>query len=74
MLADGTDYEELGGAHFDDRKREAVQKRLIRRLEALGLEVTVNPVAASSTDAGVVFAEEWHTVAPIALILAHFLS
>ena len=46
MLADGTEYEELGGAYFDERKREAVKQRLIRRLQSLGLEVTVKPVAA----------------------------
>ena len=46
MLADGTEYEELGGGYFDERQRQEVQKRLIRRLESLGLEVTVKPAAA----------------------------
>ena len=34
-------YTELGGAYFDERDRATVQRRLIRRLEGLGLKVTV---------------------------------
>jgi transposase len=38
-------YFELGPNYFDDRKREAVIKRSIQRLEALGMKVSVQPVA-----------------------------
>jgi len=34
-------YRDLGGNYFDERERRAVQRRLVRRLEALGLEVSV---------------------------------
>jgi transposase len=32
-------YEELGGNFFDERDRQATQKRLVRRLEQLGYQV-----------------------------------
>ena len=38
-------YTELGGAYFDERDRATVQRRLIRRLEGLGLKVTVEAVS-----------------------------
>jgi hypothetical protein len=41
VLADEKDYEELGGNYFDEWDRLAVQKRLVRRLEKLGYEVTL---------------------------------
>jgi transposase len=34
---------ELGGNYFDEWDRQAVQKRLVRRLEKLGYEVTLTP-------------------------------
>lgn len=34
-------YRELGGNYFDERKRESVANRLIRRLEKLGYEVAL---------------------------------
>lgn len=40
----GTEYIDLGGNYFDQRKQETVQKQLIRRLEKLGLKVTVEPL------------------------------
>jgi len=39
MLKRGTDYHDLGPTHFDDRDRNGVQKRLVRRLEQLGYQV-----------------------------------
>lgn len=44
MLRDGTDYVDLGPTYFDQRNRDAVQRRLIRRLERLGNKVTVEPL------------------------------
>ncbi len=39
ILRDGRDYRELGGNYFDELDRQAVQKRLVRRLEKLGYQV-----------------------------------
>jgi transposase len=39
-------YEELGGDYFDKRDRQAVERRLVRRLEGLGYKVSLDPVAA----------------------------
>jgi transposase len=41
MLRRGTEYQELGPRWFDERDREAVERRLVRRLEALGNKVTL---------------------------------
>lgn len=45
LLRKGEDYHELGGAYFDERDRQAVERRLVRRLEALGHKVTLEPAA-----------------------------
>ena len=39
-------YHELGGNYFDERQRQAVEHRLIRRLELLGYSVTLQPTVA----------------------------
>ncbi len=44
ILKEGTTYRELGPNFFDKRDARATQRRLIARLEALGLRVTVEPV------------------------------
>jgi transposase len=41
VLSRRASYEELGGEYFDRRDVEAQRRRLIRRLESLGLRVTV---------------------------------
>ncbi|MBA3765543.1 MAG: hypothetical protein H0W99_00885 [Acidobacteria bacterium] len=48
VLKNRVSYEELGGDYFDRQHVEDQRARLIRRLEALGLKVTVEelPVAA----------------------------
>lgn len=43
MLRDDTDYKDLGGAFFDVRDKQKTAKRLIRRLERLGVKVQVQP-------------------------------
>jgi transposase len=43
MLRRGTAYDELGPRWFDERDRQAVERRLVRRLEALGNKVTLEP-------------------------------
>ena len=41
MLQRGVFYEDLSANHFDRRDKDKVAKRLIRRLEELGLKVEV---------------------------------
>jgi transposase len=45
ILSEDEDYEELGGNYFDEWDRQAVQKRLVRRLEKLGYEVKLEPTS-----------------------------
>jgi transposase len=45
MLSTGSEYKDLGGAHFDRRDHAKLAKRLVRRLEGLGLKVTVEQAA-----------------------------
>jgi transposase len=46
MLNTGSDYKDLGAAHLDKRDHAKMAKRLVRRLEDLGLKVTLSPAAA----------------------------
>jgi transposase len=46
LLRHGTDYHELGPSYFDERDRQAVQRRLVHRLEGLGYTVSLEPRAA----------------------------
>ena len=41
-------YEELGGDYFDRQQTKQLQRRLIRRLEQLGLKVVVEPLAEAA--------------------------
>jgi len=41
IIRNGTEYIDLGASYFDERKQETVERQLIRRLEKLGLKVTV---------------------------------
>jgi len=45
ILARQQPYADLGPQHFDQRDRAKIAKRLIRRLEDLGLQVDVRPAA-----------------------------
>jgi transposase len=45
VLSRRTPYQELGGNYFDRHNTEAQKNRLIRKLEALGLRVTVEKAA-----------------------------
>jgi hypothetical protein len=36
-------FAELGGHYFDERDRQAVERRAVRRFEALGYQVTLAP-------------------------------
>jgi hypothetical protein len=43
LLTQQTGYRELGGHYFDERDRQAVERRLVHRLEALGYTVSLAP-------------------------------
>jgi hypothetical protein len=45
MLKAGAEYKDLTGSYFDRRDRAKLAKRLVRRLEDLGLKVTVEQAA-----------------------------
>ena len=45
MIRDGVRYTDLGPGHFDRPQPERTQRYLIKRLEGLGLKVTVEPAA-----------------------------
>lgn len=48
VLQRGVSYEELGGDYFDRQNVEAQRARLIRKLQALGLKVTVEQIEAAA--------------------------
>ena len=45
MLTNGSEYRDLTGAYFDRRDHAKIAKRLVRRLEDLGLKVTIEQAA-----------------------------
>jgi len=47
MLSRHQNYLDLGGNYFDERDRHAAENRLIRRLQSLGYQVNLEPVAAT---------------------------
>jgi uncharacterized protein (DUF934 family) len=46
MLKNGTYYQDLGANYFNDRSKGKQAIRLVNRLQNLGYEVQINPVAA----------------------------
>jgi hypothetical protein len=46
ILADGTVYEDLGAGYLDGLSKARTSKHLVRRLEALGFRVAIEPTAA----------------------------
>ena len=46
LLVRRRDYQDLGAAYFDHHDRTAVKRRLVRRLEALGYAVQLEPRVA----------------------------
>jgi hypothetical protein len=48
LLKAKTTYRELGGDYFDRLDRDRVKNGLVRRLERMGLKVTVEPAAATA--------------------------
>jgi transposase len=51
LLARGTVYQDLGTNYFDERDRQLVERRLVRRLEGLGYQVSLTREAAPATAA-----------------------
>ena len=47
ILTERKPYHELGGTYFDQREREQVERRLVRRLERLGYSVSLQPADSS---------------------------
>lgn len=45
VLRDGVAYEELGVNYFDERKKDAVIRNAVKRLEKLGYRVAIEPAA-----------------------------
>jgi len=45
LLREGVPYEEHGDAFFEERDRELTEQRLVRQLERLGHQVTLQPLA-----------------------------
>lgn len=43
LLKRQTTYQELGVNYYDERSRQAVERRAIKRLERLGYRVTLEP-------------------------------
>jgi transposase len=46
MIRNGTHYVERGATYFDQRNQHVIQHQLVRRLEQLGLKVTVESLTA----------------------------
>jgi transposase len=45
VLRDGVEYRELGANYYDERKKDAIARNAVKRLEKLGYRVTVEPAA-----------------------------
>jgi hypothetical protein len=45
LLKKGEVYRELGAVHFDQRNKERIKKKLLKRLEALGVQVEIKSAA-----------------------------
>jgi transposase len=45
VLRDGVEYRDLGANYYDERKKDAVVRNAIKRLEQLGYKVAVQPAA-----------------------------
>jgi transposase len=45
VLSEDSDYSDLGGNYFDERDRQAVRQRLVRRLEQIGYQVSLTPTS-----------------------------
>jgi hypothetical protein len=46
MLKNGTVYQDLGASHFDNRDKGKQVLKLVNRLQNLGFDVKITPLAA----------------------------
>jgi alpha-D-ribose 1-methylphosphonate 5-phosphate C-P lyase len=42
------DYKDLGNNYFDERNKETVRRRMVKRLEQLGYQVELKPASATA--------------------------
>lgn len=47
LITRQVDYQDLGANYFDEQNKEAVKRRTVKRLEQLGFQVALKPIAAS---------------------------
>jgi transposase len=57
ILSTGTVYKDLGAGYQDNRAKQQATKRCVRRLEALGYKVTVEPIQEQADTASTLSAE-----------------
>jgi len=48
MLKTGQDYHELGGNYFEQINKDQLQRYFVKRLQRLGLNVTLEPATATA--------------------------
>lgn len=48
MITRQVDYKDLGHNYFDERNKEAVKRRMVKRLEQLGYQVELKPVMTTA--------------------------
>ena len=48
LLTRHEEYQELGGNYFDERDKQAVTRPLVRRLQKLGYDVSLQPAAIAA--------------------------
>ncbi len=51
MITRQQDYKDLGANYFDERNKEAVKRRAVKRLEQLGFQVELKPAGAATATA-----------------------
>lgn len=47
MITKQMDYQDLGNNYFDERNKESVKRRMVKRLEQLGYQVELKPAATT---------------------------
>ena len=53
IIKDKVPYKDLGAQYFDERNREAIERRLVARLQALGNVVTIQPIQSTGVEQNV---------------------
>lgn len=48
MLKRHLSYQEVGGNYFDEHDRQTTEKQLVRRLEKLGYQVSLEPITQAA--------------------------